>query len=561
MALGDFIPVSGLIKNITDNESQDALIANRFREEVQYIGASDDVLCFPQELNSGKPEDMNHGHYIQFFIKVNEKAKLTFPRLQKSDTENDLGKAVSERGLDRGIDISADIAKLTDVPGGTSTQVADVTDAVDGVAGAAALLGDADISAFVDAELGQVNKLLKEDDGDGGELGVLGNAIKSRIANAKTTISGAAAELGATTGIGGFGGDLGALGTKISSGSFKSGLSGITKSTNPLNESAENLIKNKGSEYSGAIFPNENNNAKSISNNVIEGFDKSPSGGAFVTGSMEDIIENRKNATVEREKRDPAIIFERAPVTRTSKSICMFMPSNIQSIQSVNYTDTQIGIATQLVNQAIAAYNEGGGGGGGIRNAIDKVLPDLRPAVADAILLSILGISGSVPGIGGLRESVEAAQGSILADRTELAFKGINKRQFQYTFKMIPKSSQEAQNVRKIIFAFRNAMSPEFHDTERGLHGRHMVVPATFEIEYMYKGSQNRFMHKIADCFLETMSVNYGGARFQTFPEENFEQQFPEHNGGRGAPLVETTMTLNFKEIELITREKINEGY
>jgi len=556
MALGDFIPVSGLIKNITDNESQDALIANRFREEVQYIGASDDVLCFPQELNSGKPEDMNHGHYIQFFIKVNEKAKLTFPRLQKSDTENDLGKAVSERGLDRGIDISADIAKLTDVPGGTSTQVADVTDAVDGVAGAAALLGDADISAFVDAELGQVNKLLKEDDGDGGELGVLGNAIKSRIANAKTTISGAAAELGATTGIGGFGGDLGALGTKISSGSFKSGLSGITKSTNPLNESAENLIKNKGSEYSGATFPNENNIAKSISNNMVEGFD-----GRIVRGDVKDVIQNRKDATVEREKRDPAIIFERAPVTRTSKSICMFMPSNIQSIQSVNYTDTQIGIATQLVNQAIAAYNEGGGGGGGIRNAIDKVLPDLRPAVADAILLSILGISGSVPGIGGLRESVEAAQGSILADRTELAFKGINKRQFQYTFKMIPKSSQEAQNVRKIIFAFRNAMSPEFHDTERGLHGRHMVVPATFEIEYMYKGSQNRFMHKIADCFLETMSVNYGGARFQTFPEENFEQQFPEHNGGRGAPLVETTMTLNFKEIELITREKINEGY
>ena len=556
MALGDFIPVSGLIKNITDNESQDALIANRFREEVQYIGASDDVLCFPQELNSGKPEDMNHGHYIQFFIKVNEKAKLTFPRLQKSDTENDLGKAVSERGLDRGIDISADIAKLTDVPGGTSTQVADVTDAVDGVAGAAALLGDADISAFVDAELGQVNKLLKEDDGDGGELGVLGNAIKSRIANAKTTISGAAAELGATTGIGGFGGDLGALGTKISSGSFKSGLSGITKSTNPLNESAENLIKNKGSEYSGATFPNENNIAKSISNNMVEGFD-----GRIVRGDVKDVIQNRKDATVEREKRDPAIIFERAPVTRTSKSICMFMPSNIQSIQSMNYTDTQIGIAAQLVNQAIAAYNEGGGGGGGIRNAIDKVLPDLRPAVADAILLSILGISGSVPGIGGLRESVEAAQGSILADRTELAFKGINKRQFQYTFKMIPKSSQEAQNVRKIIFAFRNAMSPEFHDTERGLHGRHMVVPATFEIEYMYKGSQNRFMHKIADCFLETMSVNYGGARFQTFPEENFEQQFPEHNGGRGAPLVETTMTLNFKEIELITREKINEGY
>ena len=556
MALGDFIPVSGLIKNTTDNESQDALTANRFREEVQYIGASDDVLCFPQELNSGKPEDMNHGHYIQFFIKVNEKAKLTFPRLQKSDTENDLGKAVSERGLDRGIDISADIDKLTDVPGGTSTTLEEINNQVDSVAGAAALLGDADLSSAIDAQLGQVDDLLNLDDGVGGELGVLGNAIKSRIANAKTTISGAAAEMGNPTGFN-FTGDLGTLGARISNES-KENLSGITKSTGLLTESIENVIKDNGFPY---IYSNttgsiEKNHPKLISNNLVEGFD-----GRVVRGDVKDVVQNRKDATVEREKRDPAIIFERAPVTRTSKSICMFMPTNIQSIQSMNYTDTQIGVATQLVNQAIAAYNEGGGGGGGVRNAIQKVLPDLPTAAADAILLSILGISGSIPGIGGLRESVEAAQGSILADRMELAFKGINKRQFQYTFKMIPKSSQEAQNVRKIIFAFRNAMSPEFHDTERGLHGRHMVVPATFEIEYMYKGSQNRFMHKIADCFLETMTVNYGGDRFQTFPEENFEQQFPEHNGGRGAPLVETTMTLNFKEIELITREKINEGY
>ena len=37
-----------------------------------------------------------------------------------------------------------------------------------------------------------------------------------------------------------------------------------------------------------------------------------------------------------------------------------------------------------------------------------------------------------------------------MTNRMELAFKGLPKRGFQYTFKMIPKSEQEAEEVRNI---------------------------------------------------------------------------------------------------------------
>ena len=58
-------------------------------------------------------------------------------------------------------------------------------------------------------------------------------------------------------------------------------------------------------------------------------------------------------------------------------------------------------------------------------------------------------------------------------------------------------------------------------------------------------------MHKIAECVLESMNVTYGGERFKSF----------DGIGDGGAPPVETTITLNFKEMELITREKVREGY
>ena len=46
------------------------------------------------------------------------------------------------------------------------------------------------------------------------------------------------------------------------------------------------------------------------------------------------------------------------------------------------------------------------------------------------------------------------------------------------------------------------------------------------------------------------MNVTYGGDRYKTF--EGREE---------GAPPVETTITLNFKEMELITRERVFEGF
>ena len=48
------------------------------------------------------------------------------------------------------------------------------------------------------------------------------------------------------------------------------------------------------------------------------------------------------------------------------------------------------------------------------------------------------------------------------------------------------------------------------------------------------------------------MSVSYGGDRYKTFsPDPNSE----------GAQPVETQITLNFKDMELITRERVFEGY
>ena len=92
-------------------------------------------------------------------------------------------------------------------------------------------------------------------------------------------------------------------------------------------------------------------------------------------------------------------------------------------------------------------------------------------------------------------------------------------------------------------------MLPEMVDGND--RGRLMTYPSTFDIEYMYKEQKNQYLNKVSTCYLESMDVDYGGDRYYT-------HQFRDT---LGAPPTETTITLQFGEIDLVTRERAINGF
>ena len=155
---------------------------------------------------------------------------------------------------------------------------------------------------------------------------------------------------------------------------------------------------------------------------------------------------------------------------------------------------------------------------------------------------------GVLPGMTGVKELYEMRVGKVFSNRMEVAFTGLEKRKFNYTFKMTPRSQKEAEEIRAIIFAFKSNMLPELDgDYEKG---RRMIVPNTFDISYMYNGSENPYLHKISTCVLKSLQVSDGGDRYKTFDSQ-----------GDGAPPVDTSISLGFTELEIITRERVHEGY
>ena len=93
-------------------------------------------------------------------------------------------------------------------------------------------------------------------------------------------------------------------------------------------------------------------------------------------------------------------------------------------------------------------------------------------------------------------------------------------------------------------------MLPEL--PEDGDFGRYYVVPAEFDIFYMFRGDENTWFNRIATSVLVNMDINYTPNQYQTFrPIENKP----------GAPPTEIDMKLDFMETKIITKDDVQLGF
>ena len=129
---------------------------------------------------------------------------------------------------------------------------------------------------------------------------------------------------------------------------------------------------------------------------------------------------------------------------------------------------------------------------------------------------------------------------------TRALFKQVNLRQFQFTFKLIPTSESEANNIPEIIKYFRTEMYPKnitFDDLALGYK-----FPNKFRIEFQTGG--NDLVTKLSDCYLEAFQTNYNPSNAA------FLQR-----GSSPAHFSETDISLTFMEARTLSKEDIAQGF
>ena len=230
---------------------------------------------------------------------------------------------------------------------------------------------------------------------------------------------------------------------------------------------------------------------------------------------------------------------------RITDSIAIYLPPNVQDSTSAGYSDAATGVA------GLAAA-------GGI-NFINAMRRNDYAAASQSLVGSAKGmIMEAAKRMGGdLLEGLTGAEGTVgLVNKAfgqatnpymEVLFEQMGLRSFTYNFTFAPRNAAETEDVQKIIKMFRFHMAPEL----QGANERFLTLPSTFDIHYMYQMSstearENSFYHKIATCVLSDCQVDYTPGGVKSFAS--------------GAP-TQITMSLTFKETELLTKEMIDKGF
>ena len=251
---------------------------------------------------------------------------------------------------------------------------------------------------------------------------------------------------------------------------------------------------------------------------------------AFASGGKPAAL--KQNAQAKKEQR-AKFTFTRAPTSEINTMIALYMPATVEVNYASAYEDQNVGIIGQQVDKL---GNEG----------VDSVMN--RQNMTNLAKEAEIGAKGLV----GAKGIQFAREGKIVTDRMELIFSGVSKREFSYSFKFLPKSLDEAKEIREIINRFKFHMLPEL-EGDPGT-SRRFVTPDTFNIEYQWVGGggkNNTYLNKIATCVLKNMSVKYGGGRYSAHVDD----------GEGSTPPVESEMTLQFQELEIITKTLAKQGF
>jgi hypothetical protein len=218
-------------------------------------------------------------------------------------------------------------------------------------------------------------------------------------------------------------------------------------------------------------------------------------------------------------------------IRATSTSIALYIPNTVvfgqaNEYEGVSLTD-QLGMV--LGASQFAQATEGG-----------QTLTNSGPFASEAAGYAANKTFGIDKGM-----FLYNTAGVAVNPQLEVIFRQTGLREFQFDFMMAARSRTEMQSIHNIVNQFRSAAAPSFA-TNGG--GRYLIPPSEFDIQFKFSGADASMIPKISTCVIAGVTTDYAPAgQYAVFERD-------------GRP-VAVRLQLNFKEVDLITKERIMQGY
>jgi len=239
-------------------------------------------------------------------------------------------------------------------------------------------------------------------------------------------------------------------------------------------------------------------------------------------------------------------------VLKDGGTILLQIPSQVQDGNSASYGDSRMNglvaaaaqgatdiMQTIKLNKLGESIQETGEKLMNTGNAALEGIGDVKGIQDIATKFLTSKAVGALGGNVSVNQLLARQSGEIFNPNMELLFNGPTLRSFRFSFKMTPRSSAEAEQIKLIIRSFKRNMAPKTAASanKSGSRGNFFLKsPNIFELRYRSGNQDHPFLHKFKQCFLTDVSVNYTGEGVYATYED--------------ATPVSMILDLSFKELE-----------
>lgn len=250
--------------------------------------------------------------------------------------------------------------------------------------------------------------------------------------------------------------------------------------------------------------------------------------------------------------------LEFTPTTTTlskSNSILLPVPEDISYKDNPQWSDQAVGVMGRFGPQVVKGFM-----GNDSSADITKSVQDMASAGAVGTLLNMVKRVQADP-----NAITQNINGKIANPYVEQVFGGVGMRQFDFSWKLVPRNKSEQASIHNIIKTLRTAVLPNKSNTFGDVNGtevggvtdpsggseRWLTVPNVFQLSWRHKGSLIESMPKFKLCVCKDIQVQYTP-----------DNVWASHMYAKNQPYpVAYNLTMSFGETEIITGDLVQQGY
>jgi len=260
-----------------------------------------------------------------------------------------------------------------------------------------------------------------------------------------------------------------------------------------------------------------------------------------------------------KDKSNPVAVYNESATRAdfykktTEDPVILYMPEDISTGYKANWSGKSF---SNIGRDALSTVGSGDGGQvvqntlNTMGDAFSQLIPNTGNKIVREVISKITGEGVSQNDVFG------TTRGVILNPNVELLFSGTDLRNFQLNYKLIPRNSGEAEDIKEILKIFKRSMLPRFSDgtemnstnigpgSRRNASNNFIKVPNVCKVSFMRGGGLNRDVPQYKMCAVTQVDINFTpDGTYATYDD---------------GTMVAYQLGLNFQETKLIFAEEVD---